>query len=415
MSAAEAAIMTAKDVPDSVNTPGPEFVSRATALRGLLERNRVAGDERRRLTDPVMAELAGTGLSRMWVPRRFGGWECDLRTMVDTTIEVTKGDPSAGWVHWILGCGDWLVGLFPEAGQAEVYANGPDTRVCSVFAPSATAHRVAGGWTVSGRWSPASGCAHAQWAMLGFPRPDAAEKGHHPDDGDLGFALIPMSELRVEDTWFTTGMRGTGSNTLSGEHLFVPDHRVLPVMPAVRGDLALQEGGAGSPRYRTAFLPTLVTHMMGPYIGMARAALELVSKDASTRGISFTTYGRRSDSTAFQLAVAEATARVDAATALAHSAAESIDAYAAAGTYPDVVSRARVRMHFGHVVAQCCEAVDLLVSAHGASAFAEANPLGGIVRDIQTASRHAFASPVVNKEVFGRAVLGVEENITEFI
>lgn len=412
MSTLEAEMPSTESVPDSMNSPG--FVGRATALRELLERHRVAGDEQRRLTDEVMAGLAGAGLSRMWVPRRFGGWECDLRTMVDTTIEVTKGDPSAGWVHWILGCGDWLVGLFPEACQKEVYATGPDTRVCSVFAPSATAHRVAGGWTVGGRWSPASGCAHAQWAMLGFPRPDAAEN-EHPDGGNLGFALIPMSELRVEDTWFTTGMRGTGSNTLSGERLFVPDHRVLSVMPAVRGDLACQDGEAAGPRYRSAFLPTLVTHMMGPYIGMARAALELVAKDASTRGISFTAYGRRSDSTAFQLAVAEASARVDAATALAHSAADSIDAQAAAGTYPDVVARARVRLHFGHVVAQCCEAVDLLVSAHGASAFAEPNPLGGIVRDIQTASRHAFASPVVNKEVFGRALLGVEENITEFI
>ncbi len=411
-------MISAEAVSNAPMTSEPEFVRRATELRELLARHRVTGDEQRRLTDQVMAGLAGAGLSRMWVPKRFGGWECDLRTMVDTTIEVTKGDPSAGWVHWILGCGDWLAGLFPEAGQAEVYATGPDTHVCSVFAPSATARRVAGGWTVSGRWSPASGSAHAQWAMLGFPLPAEAAAEHLGStaaaQGDLGFALVPMDELHVEDTWFTTGMRGTGSNTLSGEGLLVPDHRVLSVMPAVRGDATFQGGASHSPRYRSAFLPTLVTHMMGPYIGMARAALELVSEDASTRGISFTAYGRRSDSTAFQLAVAEATARVDAATALAHSAADAIDAYAVAGTYPDAVFRARVRLHFGHVVAQCCEAVDLLVSAHGASAFAEASPLGGIVRDIQTAGRHAFASPVVNKEVFGRAVLGVE-NITDFI
>jgi 3-hydroxy-9,10-secoandrosta-1,3,5(10)-triene-9,17-dione monooxygenase len=59
--------------------------------------------------------------------------------------------------------------------------------------------------------------------------------------------------------------------------------------------------------------------------------------------------------------------------------------------------------------------VDSLISAYGASAMAESNPLQAYMRDIHAASRHAVANPAANAELFGRAVLGVEPNITELI
>ena len=367
-----------------------DLVQRAAALRPVLEKGRRSGDQRRRLPDETVDALAGAGLFRALVPRRFGGSGEDLRMVGEATAEVAKGDPSAGWTVMILGSGAWITGLFPQEAQEELYSDGPDTRVCTVLAPRATARRTSGGRLLSGKWAPASGCLHSQWAILGFPL----------DEGGVGVALVPMAELDVEDTWFTTGMRATGSNLLVGNDITVPEHRVLALGPARDGSL---------------MVPVMAAYMIAPYLGIAEAALEHVLEHGSDRGVAFTKYERKRDSPAFQLAVADAAARIDVVRLLARNSASLVDGHATAGTLPDRLTRARLRMHTGYAAQQCREAVDALVSAFGASALAESSPLEGHLRDVHAATRHAVADPVVCAEIFGRALLGVEPNISDLL
>ena len=49
-------------------------------------------------------------------------------------------------------------------------------------------------------------------------------------------ALIPMAEMTIEDTWFVAGMKGTGSNTIVADEVFVPDHRLLSVPRAIENE-----------------------------------------------------------------------------------------------------------------------------------------------------------------------------------
>lgn len=382
-------------------------VAAARAIRDLLRDQREAGDRQRQLTAEAVSGLVAAGQFRTQVARRFGGLECDLRTVLRATAEVAEGDGSAGWVVMILSCADWLAGLFPERAQREVYESGPDTGVCAVMAPNGRTRRVAGGWLVDGRWSPSSGCRHARWAILGMIAADRPDEPARPV-----LALVPMSELEVEDTWHTLGMRGTASNTLSGRAVFVPAHRVLPLGPAVEGVHAGADGGS---LFRSALVPVLATHMMAPYLGMARAALEHVLTTAPDRAATFTTYPCKRESPAFQATVANAALRIDAAGALAERAAALVDGHALAGTFPGEPERAAVRGWTGHVVGECRAAVDLLASAHGAAAFAENSTLAAIVRDIHTASRHAMAGPETNTEIYGKALLGITPNISRLI
>ena len=76
-----------------------------------------------------------------------------------------------------------------------------------------------------------------------------------------------------------------------------------------------------------------------------------------------------------------------------------------------------MRADTAYPITKIREAIDLLLSAHGASSFAEVSPLHRIWRDSNTAGRHAVAHPLVNQEVYGKALLGIpyEENITPLI
>ncbi|MFC7340482.1 acyl-CoA dehydrogenase family protein [Saccharopolyspora griseoalba] len=382
--------------------PDAEFISAAEEIRPTLAAERADGEQRRALTDAAVRAMDEAGVFRAWVPRRFGGSEHGLETMMAATAEVCRGDPSAGWLALILGSGDWLVGLFPDAAQEDVFGDDPATRICQVLTPKAEAVPVDGGWRVSGRWAPASGCLHSQWAMLGVTLPD-----------DAAFALVPMNELTVHDTWFTLGMRATGSNLLSGEDLFVPEHRVLRRSPALRGEFPRVRND--SPRYRVALVPTLITFLIAPMVAMAEQALEHVVSRSGERGVPFTSYRAQRDSTAFQLAVAEAATKIDVSRLIARDNAASLEGHARAGTHPEALERARLRRNAAHAVRQCREAVDELVSAVGAGAVAESDPLESLLRDIQTASRHAIAHPSANAEVWARELLGIDPNISQMI
>ena len=56
-----------------------------------------------------------------------------------------------------------------------------------------------------------------------------------------------------------------------------------------------------------------------------------------------------------------------------------------------------------------------LVDAHGASTFAEANPLPRIWRDLNAAARHAMLTAQAGFEIYGKRLLGREERISSLL
>jgi alkylation response protein AidB-like acyl-CoA dehydrogenase len=230
---------------------------------------------------------------------------------------------------------------------------------------------------------------------------------------NLGLSLMPMTELALEDTWFMAGMKGTGSNTIVARDVFVPEHRFLPYPPAFEGQYRTEHTDEAV--YRAALVPVTVLILIGAQLGIARAALDHTIAKAPTRGVTHTNYGRQTESTGFQIQIAEAAMKIETATLHAFRAADDLDRAAAGGRHPDVTARARVRIDTA-LVAKCCrEAVDLLVSAHGTTSLADWNRMQRLWRDVHVASHHAITEWQVNLEIYGKALLGVEPNITPLI
>ncbi|MET9198835.1 acyl-CoA dehydrogenase family protein [Gordonia sp. NPDC003585] len=208
-------------------------------------------------------------------------------------------------------------------------------------------------------------------------------------------------------------MRSSGSNCLIADDVFVPDHRVISVPPAIGGHYATPH--KDEVLYRSALIPVLALVLVGPQLGMGRAALDFVIAKAPKKPISYTFFTSQQESTAFQLQIAEAARLIDTAQLHAYRAAADIDEAAARGEYPDYLIRARVRSDTGYVADCVTRAIDILLSAHGAGSFAEVSPLQRIWRDSAVAARHAIVSPAVSYELYGKALLGVEDPITPMV
>lgn len=395
-------------IPSTVVPNSVEIVARVKELQPLIRRNSAQGEQDRRVVQESIDALAAAGAFKLAQPRRYGGYETSMRTMLDVSSAVAEADGGTGWVVALTNVCAWMTGLFPEQAQDEVWGADPEAFVSGVLAPTSESRKVAGGHQVTGRWFWNSGSWHAGWAVLGIPITD--------DSGavvDQGLALIPRSDLGFEETWFVAGMKSSGSNCLIAKDVFVPDHRVISVPPAIEGTYATEH--SEETLYRSAFVPILALVLVGPQLGLGRAALEIVREKAAKKPISYTFYTAQADSVAFQLQLAEAAMLLDTAHLHAYRAAADIDEAATRGIYPDFVTRARVRADTGWVVDHVVKAINILLSAHGASSFAESNPLQRIWRDSSVAARHAVVLPVVGYEIYGKALLGREDHITPLV
>ena len=164
---APASPATSASRPASAIAGHDEVVAAAGGAVDRLAANAAASEAARRLEPDSMAAITASGLGRLLVPRRYGGYEGELRTQAAAMAVLAQGDPAASWVQMVLGGHDWVVGSFPEACQDEVFGPDPDVRIPGTLAAQGKARRVAGGWELSGRWQFCSGVDHGEWLLIG--------------------------------------------------------------------------------------------------------------------------------------------------------------------------------------------------------------------------------------------------------
>ncbi|MBQ1091940.1 acyl-CoA dehydrogenase family protein [Streptomyces sp. B93] len=387
----------------STDRPRTDLVERARALQPLLRAHAERTEADRVVPREIVDELTAAGVFRLLTPRRYGGYETDLRTLTEVSEVLGEADGSTAWTAMIISVTNWLASLFPDKAQEEVFGADPDARVTGVAAPTGVGCAVPGGFTVSGKWSYNSGAPHATWAAVGALLKD--------DTGavvDQALVLVPASELVIEDTWHTAGMKGTASNTLIARDVFVPEHRVLSVPAAAQGTYP-RTFRADEPLYSSVFGSMLLLCLTGPLLGLGRAALDTVTEAARHKPLSFTVHGRQAESVGVQTQIAEAALALRTARLHVYDAVDLVDH---GSSSLDYAARTQVRAQAGLAAQQVLAAITTLLNVHGAGAFADANPLQRIWRDANVAARHAGLVPAVGLEAYGKTLLGIEEPVT---
>ncbi|GHJ44221.1 acyl-CoA dehydrogenase [Catellatospora sp. TT07R-123] len=386
----------------AVAPPHDALVAQAAGLVPLIAGHAAWSDENRRLHEEVVEAVTASGILRMRAPQRYGGHQVDLRTVKDVITQIGRGDGSAAWTVSVWTICSWLVGLFPDEAQDEVFAN-PDARVCGLLSPGGMGTPVDGGLLVNGRWPFNSGSLQSHWNSLIVVAP--------MPDGQMApvMALAPMSDLQIIDDWHTSGLRGTGSVTTVAQDLFIPQHRILPMGPVLH-EIYASKHNADVPVYRTPMLLTAATTTAGSVLGLAAAAREAFFERLPDRKITYTSYESQREAPLTHLQVAEATLRLDEAEFHGDRAAGTLDAKSTAGEAWTTVERARVRADLGRMVELAKGSIDVLKNASGASSIYQSGPLQRISRDIEALSLHAILHPDTNYELYGRVLAGFEPN-----
>jgi len=373
--------------------------TQAQAIGPLLAEFADYADVESRLADEVVEGLIDSQLFRLWQPRRYAGHETDVLTQMVVTAELAGYCASAAWVTALYGACCFFAGLYSEEAQDEVFADDHDARVCGVLAPMSTVRAVPGGVRVDGAWRYASGSEHATWATLGAPRADGS--------AGTDLLLIPLTDLTIERTWNTTGMRGTASNTLRGSDVFVPSHRILPFFcaeGAIGGHTANEHDN--EVLYRTPLAGFASACIVGPLIGMAKAALAHTLNTVVDRPVAYTFATDQSALVSTQLMVADAATRIDSAELHMYRAAADLDRAAENPGQMSMLERARARHDVGYGTKLLREATTLCHEIVGSSGMSRSNAFERIWRDFSTSSLHAVLSPATTGEVYGKVLCG---------
>ena len=395
----------ATHAPEGASSPDAAVVARATALVPLIREHAAQASEDRRVTPEVMRALEDAELFGLLVPRRLGGQEGNLRTMMEAVAEVARGDGSTGWTVALLNVCTWFATTFSDEAQADVFYATPGAKVCGIFSPPTRSERVDGGYLVSGRWPYSSGSFAADWATLGIGL-------DVPEGGDpRALALIPAEAWSIEPTWFMSGMRGSGSDTIVVDEHFVPVHRIQGF-----GDMVERRYGTSfttrEPNSAMAFIPVAALILAAPLLGLARHALEITLANVPGKNVAYTAYRQARMSPSHQIGLAESATEFDLAELLMQRAARDVDEPAAAGVIPDRLLRGRVRQDTGAIGELAQRGINRLMTVNGASSFADANALSRVWRDAEVAARHALVMPEIGKEAYGQLLLGADAPLT---
>ena len=360
-----------------------EALRRARALVPVLRERAERGEAQRQMPKETLEDLHRAGLFRFHQPKRWGGMELDFVAILDIPHELARGCASTAWNVGNLGIHHWMLALYDERAQQDVWDQNPDALIASGIAfPQGRGRRVEGGFVISGHWNFSSGVDVADWNMLAVTVRDGERVVDHR------MCLVPRPEYEIVDDWHVLGMRATGSKSVRAHEVFVPEHRAL-CMYLIRGGEEFPGARVNSnPLYRIP-LASLGSHCLaGAGTGTAQAAVELTVEAIKQRSTSYTAMRMR-DFQAVQLRVAAAGAKADAARLVIRTDCVDADRIAHEHRAPTLEEKLRFKRNVAWAMGLCTEAVDELHTLAGANGIYDRYPIQRLFRD-----QHALAAHI---------------------
>jgi 3-hydroxy-9,10-secoandrosta-1,3,5(10)-triene-9,17-dione monooxygenase len=350
----------------------------------------------------TVSDLHRTGLLRILQPKRWGGMEYDFIAYIDVPMELARGCASTSWNVVNLSIHNWMLAMYDERAQADVWDADPDALIAAGIAyPQGRACKADGGFVISGKWNFSSGVNIAEWCMLAVTVKDGDKVIDHR------MCLLDKTQYEVVDDWHTLGMRSTGSMTVIAKDIYVPEYRALCAYDICGGDGFPGARGNPNPLYRVP-LNALGGHgIAATAVGNAMAALEHTLALVKERSTNYTGLKMR-DQQIVQHRVSTAAVKIESAKLMLRTDAIEAQELAGKNSIPDTQLKLRYKRNAAYAATLCTEAVDALHAVTGATGIYESYPLERIFRDAHALGAHISLNFDAQAPSWGLVALGGE-------
>jgi alkylation response protein AidB-like acyl-CoA dehydrogenase len=344
------------------------------------------------------------GFTRALVPKVLGGDERDLWDYCEGVRTLVKACPSTGWVTGVTNVHQAGLTLFDKSVQEEVLGSGLDNIICSSGSPAMKAKLVDGGMIVTGKGRWASGCDHAEWALIGVKVPDLSDSQYPERRYREYMFLAHKSDYTIEDSWYSTGMRGSGSKDLVFDNYFVPSHK-MERMDSLTLGFSRGVGTVDSWIARVPFALLFATFLPAVGLGCADGMVEEYTKRQKVRKNAYT--GAQGIlNPAGYMRLAESKHELDSLSVYYRHLLDEMQQFGERG---DKLTESKFfdMQKFPFIATRATNVIDRLFEGAGSSAIADFNNMQRYWRDGHTARLHQGMDYDFVLQHYGRFLMGL--------
>ena len=197
-----------------------KLMESAKRIGQLAEKEALQADANATISQNIVNAIMEEGIHRLILPKEYGYPQIDFTTFTDMVKTVGYYNLSAAWLTYFYALHNSWVPFLSKKRMDEIFSTGG--LIADIFAPVGKVERCDGGYLLSGKWNYVSGVNYAEWiALAAFYQFEGEDKPER-----IGLA-VKVSELTIIRDWDSLGLRGSGSNTVIAENVFVPEDMVF--------------------------------------------------------------------------------------------------------------------------------------------------------------------------------------------
>ena len=366
---------------DSVRALLPDIHARAEEI-----------EQARAVPRDLAEKMRSAGVFRRYVPRSHGGdemWPDEGLTVIE---ELASADASVAWVAAVGSEGPSFYAYLPPDTYDKIFADGPDVIHSGVINATGRAVRDQGGYRFSGRWSFASGSNNADYIAIHGVLDGAEAAGGRPA---TRLGVVPADKVQIDDVWHVSGLKGTASNDVVVNDLFIPEEWTgnfaeLPKLPR-------------HPLDQRPLLARFGTEFAAVAVGIAQGALADIT-DIARNKVPATSPSKLAADPVAQYMVGQLASDLYMARTLLHQVARDDQASVPLGP-PDNTAMVIRRARLARAASVAASVVEGCYTVSGTTGLFESCPLQRRLRDVRAVTQHYLLSARSAYGPVGAAIL----------
>jgi alkylation response protein AidB-like acyl-CoA dehydrogenase len=337
----------------------------------------------------------------MFNPRSLGGLEVDPLTCARVVEEIARNDSAAGWALFNPLSYALICARLQDDGVEEIFGGNPNAVIAGPFHPPMQATLADGGYRVSGRSPFASNCRDASWlAATALVQDGGKLNTSESGNPEAILVIFHAAECEILDTWHVMGMRGTGSDDIAVQDVFVPAARTCPLVPEFKPGSHYQ-----GPLYRFSLMGAVAAAFAPILLAVCRNAIDEVLGLAQRK----TPFGSATllrERVSAQSKIAKAEGVLRSARALLYDTLAEMWDKTLTGNPLSLEHRAALLLAATNAADSAGRVAELVYGVAGTTGIYTKNPLERHFRDMQVLKQHGFASES-RYEAVGQVYLGL--------
>lgn len=399
--------MTANSIVLEKTRNREELLQRAKEIGELAEKHAIQTDIDSRLPDEVIEMIKEAGFQYLMRPKAYGGQDLDYYTFGDIIRTVANYSVSAAWLTYFNIIHETWPAFLPKEGRDELYNSGG--LMADVFAPVGKVENDGEGYRLSGTWNFCSGIYWSDWVALGAVH--QLHDGTHPE---YAMFIVKKEDLEIIENWNTIGLRGTGSNAVKVDNVYIPPHYVFQMDRVLKG--ATAPDGNYEEDYQIFNVPYLAYFLTGfahIAIGGVERLIRNYKEKTESRIRIFNNNTNGKDEGTAQRTLAELNIQLSALKALAKEYQDKIQYYQDNGIRVlDEEEREHLFAIRGYIAKNCADMATRIFLTLGGNAVYKTDSTERFVRDILTVATHPTHQYEDALAGYGRTIVGLSGHPT---